>query len=239
MYVIRSSKGAGALAASALAVSLCVAGCQTVRDNPRTATGTAVGAATGAGAGAAIGAIAGGGDAAGKGAAIGAIAGAIGGGLVGNYMDRQERELQAVLSSQDQVYRQEQGLEVVMASDVLFESGEAQLQPGARDRVARVASVMQRYPDTTIAIVGHTDSRGSTESNEDLSRQRADAVADALIANGVSQSRIRTYGEGETRPIASNDTTTGRAQNRRVEIEILPDESLRERAADAPYEEPR
>ncbi len=223
--------------AAALAVS--VAACAAIERNPRAAKGTVVGAVTGAAAGSAIGAIAGGGKGAGKGAAIGAVVGALGGGLIGSYLDQQAREMEALLAEQDYLRREQEKLQVVMASDVLFESGKAYIQPGARDKLGRLAQVLNRYPRTRVQIIGHTDSRGSEESNYELSRRRAQAVADILVENGVSAARIATRGEGESRPIASNDTPEGRAKNRRVEIDIVPDESFRAEPAGEPYEEPR
>jgi outer membrane protein OmpA-like peptidoglycan-associated protein len=85
-------------------------------------------------------------------------------------------------------------------------------------------------------VIGHTDNRGSDEYNYDLSRRRAAAVADELISDGVSPSRIGTRGEGESRPVATNDTPEGRAMNRRVEINVTPDQGLRAEQAAAAQE---
>jgi outer membrane protein OmpA-like peptidoglycan-associated protein len=217
-------------------VTAALAGCEFIQDNPRAAKGTVIGAAGGAGTGAAIGAVVDGKKGAGKGAAIGAVVGAIGGGLIGTYMDRQADEMESVLAAQDRLNREPDKLEVVMASDVMFESGQATLQPGARDKLAHLAQVLNRYPETQVDVIGHTDDRGSAALNEDLSERRAEAVANALIANGVSASRIHASGEGATRPLASNATIAGRATNRRVEVEVVPNGSLRERAAAQPGE---
>jgi outer membrane protein OmpA-like peptidoglycan-associated protein len=202
-------------------------GCSFYESHPRTVKGAGVGAAAGAASGAAIGAIVGGGKGAGKGAAIGAVVGLLGGGLIGNYMDNQAKEMEAVLAEQDRLRREQERLEVTMASDVLFSSGSANLYPGARDKLRQFAAVLNRYPRTTIQITGHTDSRGSEQSNDQLSLQRARAVADQLTADGVSASRISVRGLGESQPIATNDTPEGRAQNRRVEMTVTPDEGLR------------
>lgn len=208
-------------------VALSLSGCAAYQQAPRTAKGAGIGAAAGAGTGAAIGAIVGGGKGAGQGAAIGAVVGLIGGGLIGNYMDRQAKEMQAVLAEQDRVRQNQEQLQVVMASDVMFASGSAALQPGARDKLRRFSEVLNRYPRTMVQIIGHTDSRGSEESNDELSRRRARAVADELIADGVASTRVTTLGRGATQPIAGNDTPEGRAQNRRVEIDVNPDQGLR------------
>lgn len=217
------------------AMLLCA--CSAWQQQSRTTKGAVIGTGTGAAAGSAIGAIVGGGEGAWKGAAIGAVVGGLAGGAIGNYMDRQAREMQAVVAEQDRIRREQERIEVAMASDVMFESGKAYLQPGARDKLRQFAGVLNRYPRTNIEVVGHTDSRGSEESNYELSRQRALAVADELVRNGVAESRIQVRGEGESRPIASNETPEGRAMNRRVEINVMPDEGLRREAAGA--EEPR
>lgn len=227
------------MVASLTLVAVTLAGCAAYEGAPRTVKGAGVGAAAGAATGAAIGAIVGGGEGAGKGAAIGAVVGLIGGGLIGNYLDRQAREMQAILAEQDRLRRQQERLELALSSDILFASGSASLQPGARDKIRQLAGVLNRYPRTTIQVIGHTDSRGSEEANLDLSRRRAQAVAEELVAAGVSPSRITTFGRGESSPIASNDTPEGRAQNRRVELIVEPDEGLRQEQGSAGGAEPR
>jgi outer membrane protein OmpA-like peptidoglycan-associated protein len=217
------------LATQAIVAGLCVtlAGCSVYESNPRTVKGAGLGAAAGAGTGAAIGAIVGGGKGAGQGAAIGAVVGLLGGGLIGNYMDNQAKEMQGILSEQDRLRRDQERLNVAMASDVMFASGGANLYAGGRDKLRQFAGVLSRYPRETIQIIGHTDSRGSEESNNDLSRRRAQAVAEELAADGVSPGRISTRGMGASAPVATNDTPEGRAQNRRVEIIVTPDEGVR------------
>ncbi len=214
------------LATQAIVAGLCVAlaGCSVYQSNPRTVQGAGIGAAAGAGTGAAIGAIVGGGKGAGEGAAIGAVVGLLGGGLIGNYMDNQAKEMQSILSEQDRLRREQGRLNVAMASDVMFASGSADLYPGGRDKLRQFAGVLNRYPQETVQIVGHTDSRGSEELNDDLSRRRAQAVADALVADGVNPGRISTRGMGASSPVATNDTPEGRAQNRRVEIIVTPEQ---------------
>ena len=208
-------------------VALSLSGCAAYEQAPRTAKGAGIGAVAGAGTGAANGAIVGGGKGAGQGAPNGGVVGLLGGGLIGNYMDRQAKEMEAVLAEQDRLRQNQQQLQVVMASDVMFASGSAALQPGARDKLRRFSEVLNRYPRTTVHIIGHTYRRGSEESNYELSRRRARAVADELIGDGVNSTRLSTLGRGATQPIAGNDTPEGRAQNRRVEINVNPDQGLR------------
>lgn len=201
-------------------------GCEVYRRNPRTVQGAGIGAATGAASGAAIGAIVGGKKGAGQGAAIGSVVGLLGGTAVGAYLDSQAREMEMVLAEQDGLRREQERLTVTMASDVLFTSGSSDLHPGARTKLRQFAGVLNRYPQSYVQITGHTDSRGTEQSNMGLSQRRAAAVADELTAAGVSRGRISTRGVGESIPVATNETAEGRAQNRRVEIVVDPDESL-------------
>jgi outer membrane protein OmpA-like peptidoglycan-associated protein len=213
-------------AALALMIILTTTSCSMYESNPRTVQGAGIGAAAGAGTGAAIGAIVGGGKAAGKGAAIGAVVGLLGGGLIGNYMDSQAKEMQAILSEQDRLRQQQERLDIALSSDVLFSTGSAELYPGGRDKLRQLAGVLNRYPRTTIQITGHTDSRGTEQLNAELSQQRARAVADELIADGVSATRISARGVGAAQPVATNATPEGRAMNRRVDIVVNPDQGL-------------
>ena len=209
-----------------LLVALALPGCGWWGERSGTTKGAVYGTGAGAAAGAAIGGILGGGEGAWKGAAVGAAVGALGGGLIGNYMDRQKREMEQVLANQDRIAREGDTLRASLSSDVLFESGSARLQPGADAKLLQIAEVLQRYPRTYVEITGHTDNRGSEASNQTLSEHRATAVRDSLVKSGVDSSRVTTHGAGELKPIATNDTATGRATNRRVDITIRPDEGL-------------
>src|SRR5690606_23707806 len=113
----------------------------------------------------------------------------------------------------------ERGL-VVDVGDVLFAVDRAELQPGARADLARLAAFLREHPDRPVRVEGHTDSTGSAAYNLRLSEARAQSVASALIEQGVPPGRIETHGFGQTLPVASNDTAAGRQQNRRVEIVI-------------------
>jgi outer membrane protein OmpA-like peptidoglycan-associated protein len=229
----------------AIAVTLCfgVTGCAWWGERSRTTKGAVYGSGAGAAAGAAVGAVLGGGEGAWKGAAVGAAIGGLSGTAVGYYLDKQKNEMQEVLARQDRVERDGETMRVALASDTLFDSGSAKLQPGAQDKLREVARVFMRYPRTRLEIVGHTDSRGSEASNQALSDRRAAAVRSALTAEGVDAARMTVRGEGEARPVATNDTPEGRAQNRRVEILSRPDEGLaaesRGAPSPAPSEEPR
>jgi outer membrane protein OmpA-like peptidoglycan-associated protein len=114
---------------------------------------------------------------------------------------------------------------IVNLSDVLFDTGSANLKPGAREKLAKVAGILLSHPGLKLQIEGHTDSVGSTEYNQRLSESRADSVRTYLVEQGIASHSVGTAGFGETMPVASNDTATGRQQNRRVEL-IVSGESI-------------
>jgi len=120
----------------------------------------------------------------------------------------------------------ERGLELTLASDLLFNSGSAELKPGATLQINRLADFLRSNPMTRVIIEGYTDSTGAPGFNEQLSQQRAQAVAIALETQGIARDRVQTIGRGENYPVASNGTAAGRQQNRRVDI-ILSDMSGR------------
>jgi len=124
-------------------------------------------------------------------------------------------QLNQVLQTRDSA----RGL-IVNMPDVLFDTGKADLKPSARERLAKVAGILIAYPDIHVEIDGYTDSTGSLEFNERLSQQRAEAVRTFLASQGVNSTSITTQGFGPSNPIASNDTASGRQQNRRVELVV-------------------
>lgn len=109
---------------------------------------------------------------------------------------------------------------VLTLGDVLFDTGSATLAPGAMTTIDRLAQFMQDYPERSVRIEGHTDAVGSDETNQLLSEQRALAVRGALLARRIPPERIATAGYGEARPVASNDTPSGRQQNRRIDVVV-------------------
>ncbi len=124
-------------------------------------------------------------------------------------MQRQMQQLQAKQTDRGMV---------LTLGDVLFDLNKASLKPGSERKIAKIAKFMTEYPDKKVAIEGHTDSTGESFYNVQLSSQRAEAVKEALISQGVNYYRIQTEGMGEVAPVASNSTKVGRQQNRRVEI---------------------
>jgi outer membrane protein OmpA-like peptidoglycan-associated protein len=130
-----------------------------------------------------------------------------------------QQELQALQKELTDLQAQqtERGM-VLTLGDVLFDTGAATLKPGADLVISRLSEFLSEYPDTRVIIEGHADSRGSEAYNQELSARRAQAVADALISRGVPSNRFEILGRGESFPVASNDSSAGRQQNRRVEI---------------------
>ena len=180
---------------------------------------TLQGGILGALGGAAIGAMTGNSDDALKGAMIGGL---VGGGI-GSYMDTQEAEVRRQLHGTGvSVTRSGNNLILNMPSDITFRTGSANLQPKFSRTLGSVALVLKKYRLTSISIVGHTDSDGSASYNRNLSISRARSVAGVLNSRGVNGMRILTKGEGESRPVASNNTSSGKAKNRRVELRIIP-----------------
>jgi outer membrane protein OmpA-like peptidoglycan-associated protein len=157
-------------------------------------------------------------------AAIGAAGGAVLGGLGGNNLDRQEAELRGQLGSNIGIVNNGSSLVVTLPQDILFAVDSTALTGALQNDLTSVAASLNRYPDTTVNVIGHTDNTGAAAYNQDLSQRRAQAVASVLINAGVTPQRIRSIGRGEDAPIASNLTPEGRQQNRRVEIIITPNQ---------------
>jgi len=218
-----------ALALATMFTFLSCAG--TTRQERSAGTGAAVGAGVGAILGQAIGH-----NTAGTvlGAGIGAMAGGIAGDRIGSYMDRQENELRQALRESEAagqrrdaqtradaetavVERTNDVLTATFRSEVLFDFDSANLKPGGREELVRVARILNRYPETQIRIEGHTDAIGTEVYNQQLSLRRADAVKTVLVSEGVTPQRIETVGYGESRPVSSDN-----AANRRVSIVIKP-----------------
>lgn len=153
---------------------------------------------------------------------IGAGLGAIAGGVIGGSLDRQAAELRGSLGPQVDVRNTGSEIVVTMPQDILFATDSADLRSDLRSDLNAIAGNLQRYPDSVVIVMGHTDSTGSVGYNQRLSERRADSVASVLISAGVPARRINAIGAGPSQPVASNDTASGRAQNRRVEITIRP-----------------
>ena len=207
-------------------------------------TKTSKGGLIGSGAGAVLGGVAGyliTGDA--QGAAIGAAVGtAVGGGagaIIGNKMDKKAEELAALEDAQVETITDRNGLtaiKVTFNSGILFATNKANLSPEAKEELKAFAIQMSDLPDTDITVLGHTDNTGSASVNEKLSLKRAKAVADLLLANGISADRIVYEGHSYNEPIADNATEEGRAANRRVEIFVSAGKAMIEAAENGTLE---
>ena len=210
----------------ALAATLAVTACTTTdpytgeQKVSNTAGGAMLGAVGGALAGAALG---GRGHGPRNAALIGAGLGALAGGAIGNYMDQQEAELRAQLQGTGiSVTRNGDNIILNMPSNITFDVDQDAVKPGFYPTLNSVAIVLRKFNRTLIDINGHTDSTGSLQHNQDLSQRRALSVADYLGGQGIDQRRVSAVGFGPSQPVASNATEAGRAQNRRVEIQIAP-----------------
>jgi outer membrane protein OmpA-like peptidoglycan-associated protein len=145
-----------------------------------------------------------------------AIGGVIGGGI-GAYMDRQQERLARIPGTTVERVGDDT-LMVHFDSDVLFNVGSSVLDASARDTLSDVADVINDYPKTAVVVQGHTDSAGDEEMNQYLSERRAGSVEDYLANRGVDPGRMSAIGYGESYPVASNGTSSGRQQNRRVDV---------------------
>ena len=149
--------------------------------------------------------------------------GALGGAAVGQYMDRQQRAMEAELSGSGVgVARQGDNLVLRMPSDVTFATNQSSIDPRFLPVLDDVARVLQEYDRSTIDVIGHTDSTGGDAINQPLSERRAASVASELVRRGVIAERLYVAGNSSRNPVASNATPEGKAQNRRVEILIRP-----------------
>lgn len=185
---------------------------------------TVIGGVLGAGVGAAVGAISGdNGRERKKRALIGAGAGALAGGAVGAYMDIQEAKLRERLrASGVGIQRSGDEIVLVMPGNVTFASDSADLRADFFEVLESVGLVLVEYDRTVVEVAGHTDSTGAEDYNLDLSGRRASSVASYLRSQGVKDMRLLTLAFGERQPVASNGSASGRSQNRRVEITLLP-----------------
>lgn len=153
----------------------------------------------------------------------GAVIGGLAGAAIGNYMDQQEAALRQQLQGTGvQVQRQDNNIVLTMPDAITFDFGQATLKPQFFGVLNNLADTLNQFPDTRIQVAGHTDNVGSDASNMQLSQQRANSVRTYLASAGVAPQRMQAVGFGEGHPVADNSTDAGRAQNRRVEITLIP-----------------
>ncbi len=208
-----------------VAILFTIAACTTV--NPYTeqkqTSKAAIGAGIGAASGAVIGLLTSDSKNRQRNVLLGAGLGAIAGGGVGYYMDVQEAKLrQRLRGSGVSVTRVGDQIMLNMPGNVTFDTGSPNINAGFYDVLNSVSIVLKEYEKTSVDVIGHTDAVGSEAYNQQLSEQRARSVAEYLSGQGIMPARLLVAGMGENQPIASNDTPEGRAQNRRVNIQIAP-----------------
>ena len=187
--------------------------------------GAVIGAATGAAVGGVIGNQTG---STARGAIIGAAVGGAAGAIIGHQMDQQAKELSQNIKGAT-VERVGEGIEVTFASGLLFAFDSDSIQAAAATNLRELAASLQKYPESQLLIVGHTDNVGDDFYNQRLSEHRASSAATYLAAQGVARTRLATAGKGESEPVTTNDTDAGRQQNRRVEVAIYASEAYRNR----------
>jgi len=185
--------------------------------------GAVIGATTGAAVGGVIGNQTG---STARGAIIGAVIGGAAGAIIGHQMDQQAKELEQNIPGAT-IQRVGEGIAVTFPSGILFPFNSTEILPAGKSNLQQLASSLEKYPNSDVLIVGHTDSVGTDAYNLDLSQRRALAASAYLQSLSVPASRLRTAGKGKTEPIQPNDTEEGRAKNRRVEIAIYASEAYR------------
>lgn len=187
------------------------------------------GAVIGAGAGAAVGGVIGNqtGSTA-RGAIIGAVVGGAAGAIIGHQMDQQAKEIDQSIPGA-KVERVGEGIQVTFESGLLFDFDSDVIKPTAASNLQELARSLNKFGESNVLIVGHTDSKGDDAYNMDLSLRRANSASRYLQTQGVPASRVSTAGRGESEPVASNDTEAGQQQNRRVEVAIYASPEYRER----------
>ena len=209
-----------ALSALVVGGAVVLSGCAGMSQKQK---GAVIGATAGAAAGAVIGNQTG---STARGAIIGAVVGGAAGAVIGHQMDQQAKELQQNIPGAT-ITRVGEGIAVTFPSGILYPFNSTEILPAGKDNLRQLATSLDKYPNSDILIVGHTDSVGTDAYNQDLSQRRALAASSYLQSLGVPASRLQTQGRGETEPIASNDTEDGRQRNRRVEIAIYASEAYR------------
>lgn len=200
--------------------------CEAVKNTNQKQRGAGIGAVAGAVLGGVLGNNLGKGGKGAMGAVLGGVIGGVAGGAIGNKMDKQAREIDAVLPGAE-VVRVGEGIKLVLNENaVRFDTNKSTLTAAAKANLNKLVPVFGEYPDTNITIYGYTDSTGPADYNLKLSGDRAAAVRNYLASKGVSSSRFQVTGLGIADPIASNETAEGRSQNRRVEFAITANEKM-------------
>ncbi|HUC80993.1 MAG TPA: OmpA family protein [Flavisolibacter sp.] len=224
------SLGKGKMMSKSLSVTLLIAFCLVLFAGCSTATRSQKGAVIGAAGGGAVGAVVGkiAGNTA-MGAIIGAAAGGVTGAVIGRNMDKQAEAIAKEMKDAE-VIREGEGIIIRFNEKVLFAYDRSDLNTTAKTNLDKLNSILAKYPETNITVIGHTDNKGSDSYNQTLSEARASSVTSYAGQNGINTARLTTVGKGESDPIAVNDTEEGRASNRRVEFVITANEKMKAEA---------
>lgn len=209
-----------------LSLAIILSGCSNMNN---TAKGGIIGGGSGAAVGAGVGALLGKGKGAAIGAAVGAAVGTTAGVLIGKKMDKQKAELESIKGAEVETVTDAnnlQAIKVTFADGILFQTGKSLLSESSKSSLAEFANSLKNSPETDVTIYGHTDNTGSSAVNEKLSKERAESVANYLVSNGISRTRMATEGKSYLDPVADNSTAEGRTKNRRVEIYITANEKM-------------
>ncbi|MGJ8551036.1 OmpA family protein [Winogradskyella wichelsiae] len=201
--------------------------CKAVDNANNKQKGGVIGATGGALLGAIIGNNVGSGNNSELGAVIGGVVGGGAGVLIGNKMDKQAQEIEQEIPGAT-VERVDDGIVLTFdeQSGVYFDTEKYNVNSKSQETLKKLASVFSEYPETNILVVGHTDSSGNDAYNMTLSKNRAEAVTNYLMAKGLSSGRFTTHWFGEEQPMYDNTTAEGRSKNRRVNIAIVPNETM-------------
>ena len=215
----------------AMALSLLLS-CNAIKNANNAQNGGAIGATGGAVIGGVIGNNVGKGNTA-LGAIIGAVVGGAAGGYIGSRMDRQAERIEEEIPGAE-VQRVGEGINVTFTQDagVFFDTNKSDVKGSSAVTLDKLADIFNEYPKSNVLVEGHTDSAGSEEYNWNLSQQRAESVTQYLISKGIAANRFTTKWYGETQPRASNETSEGKAKNRRVELAIVASDDLKQEAYD-------
>ncbi len=201
------------------AFAIIAAGCSSMN---RTKKGAVIGAAGGGVIGGVIGRSMGN---TAMGAIIGAAVGGTAGAVIGRKMDRQAEEMKEVLGDAE-VKRVGEGIVIEFKDKVLFGYDKSDLTTQAQTNLKKLSNILEKYPDTNIEIIGHTDDKGSDNYNQGLSERRANSSASYIRSQGITSARVTTKGMGESDPKSANDTEATRAENRRVEFVITANQKM-------------
>ncbi|QIE58392.1 OmpA family protein [Rasiella rasia] len=201
--------------------------CEATRNANNSQKGTVIGAAGGAILGAVLGNNIGKGGNGEIGAVIGGVAGGAAGAIIGRRMDKQAQKIENEIPGA-QVERVDDGIVVTFDenSGVYFDTNKYNINAASQATLDKLTGVLREYADTNVLVIGHTDSTGADAYNMTLSKQRAQSVTSYFTGKGLSASRFTTNWYGEQTPVADNSTAEGRAQNRRVNVVIVPNEKM-------------